>query len=101
MKFRMTALVAGSLALAACGSADDASTEAQPDSVEMPANTALEGVDDVPVEDSTVAEDTARAPSTTTTATAEPTVTEREAIDEAGDEAAATAAAAADALAEE
>lgn len=42
---------AGSLMLAACGSADDASIEAEADTVEMPADAALEGVSEAPVED--------------------------------------------------
>ncbi|MHA7820812.1 MAG: hypothetical protein ACX930_14290 [Erythrobacter sp.] len=40
------------LGLAACGSTDDASTEAMPDTVEMPANEALEPIAEEPVEDS-------------------------------------------------
>ena len=40
----------GSLGLAACGSADDASTEAMPDTVEMPAEEALEPIAEEPVE---------------------------------------------------
>lgn len=53
MTKRMTiAVLAGaSLALAACGSADDASTEAMPDTVEMPADEALEPIAEEPVED--------------------------------------------------
>ena len=39
------------LTLAACGSADDASTEAEADTVEVPANDALEGVVEEPVVD--------------------------------------------------
>lgn len=44
-------LSAASLALAACGSADDASTDATADTVEMPADEALAGVAEEPVED--------------------------------------------------
>lgn len=40
-----------SLALAACGSAEDAATEASPDTVEMPAEEALEPVTEEPVAD--------------------------------------------------
>ena len=47
----------GSLGLAACGSTDDASTEAMPDTVEMPADEALEPVAEEPVEDAEVLED--------------------------------------------
>ncbi|WP_246844799.1 hypothetical protein [Altererythrobacter sp. TH136] len=38
-------------ALAACGGADDASTEAQPDTVEMPADAAMTGVTAEPAVD--------------------------------------------------
>ena len=91
-----SAALAASLTLAACGSADDASTEAEPDTVEMPANDALADVEETPV-----ADPEATTPVAPTELTDEPTVSEREAIEEAGDEAAATAAAAADALVEE
>ena len=96
MTFRPILAGSAALALAACGSADDASTEAEADTVEMPANDALADVEETPVADPEVTADTPPA-----TVTTEPTVTEREAIEEAGDEAAATAAAAADALVEE
>ncbi|MFU7526909.1 hypothetical protein [Qipengyuania sp. ASV99] len=39
------------LFLAACGSSDDASTEAMPDTVEMPADEALEPIAEEPVAD--------------------------------------------------
>ena len=54
MKKLATIAVLGGLALglAACGSTDDASTEAMPDTVEMPADEALEPVTEAPVEDS-------------------------------------------------
>lgn len=42
---------AGTLALAACGSADDASADAEADTVEMPADAALAGVNEEPVAD--------------------------------------------------
>lgn len=42
---------AGAMTLAACGSADDASVEAEADTVEMPADAALEDVTEAPVED--------------------------------------------------
>ena len=45
------------LTLAACGSTDDASTEAQADTVEIPANDALDGVDGEPVDDANAVED--------------------------------------------
>ncbi|MFN4037871.1 MAG: hypothetical protein ACK4IB_00920 [Erythrobacter sp.] len=45
------AAVGTALLLAACGSSDDASTEARADTVEMPADEALEAVTDEPVAD--------------------------------------------------
>ena len=42
------------LALAACGSTDDRSTEAMPETVEMPADAALEAVVDEPVADDAI-----------------------------------------------
>jgi len=45
------------LTLAGCGSANDASTEAQADTVEIPANDALDGVDGEPVDDADAVED--------------------------------------------
>ncbi|MBA4051371.1 MAG: ABC transporter substrate-binding protein, partial [Erythrobacter sp.] len=47
----LTALTAAALTLAACGSADDASSEASADTVEMPADSALAPVTDAPVAD--------------------------------------------------
>lgn len=44
-------LALAALLLAACGSADDASTEATADTVEMPADEALEAISDQPVAD--------------------------------------------------
>ncbi len=50
--FAPLALVASAaFALSACGSADDASTEARADTVEMPADEALEPVTEEPVAD--------------------------------------------------
>lgn len=46
---------AAALALAACGSADDASVDAEADTVEMPADAALSGVDEEPVDDENAA----------------------------------------------
>ena len=76
---------AGSLALAACGSTDDASTEAEADTVEMPADAALEGVSETPAADPAANSDE--------TATTEQTA--NEAADAAADVAAAADAAAA------
>jgi hypothetical protein len=51
-KLAPLALAAGAaLSLAACGSSDDASTEARADTVEMPADEALEAISDEPVAD--------------------------------------------------
>ena len=60
---RIATVFAASLALslAACGSADDASTEAQADTVEIPANDALEGVAEEPVADADAASDEEQA----------------------------------------
>ncbi len=46
----LAALGTLSLALGACGSAEDASTEASPDTVEMPAETALEPIAEEPMQ---------------------------------------------------
>lgn len=75
--FTLSATIAATLALAGCGSADDASTEASADTVEMPADSALEPVTDAPVAD----------PSATATDAPEPAVPEAAAT-AAGDAAA-------------
>lgn len=95
MKLRSALIIATplALALAGCGRSDNASTEAQADTVEIPANEALQGISEVPVADPN-ANATLPAPDAT------PTMTEEERIQEAGDSAADTAAAAADAMAE-
>ena len=51
MKKIATLAAFASLGLAACGSTDDASTEAMPDTVEVPADEALAPITDAPVED--------------------------------------------------
>lgn len=57
-KFAQFAVASGAaLALAACGSADDASVEAEADTVEMPADEALSGVEEEPVADEGAAAD--------------------------------------------
>lgn len=95
MKFRIAAIATLSLALAACGSADDASTEAEADTVEIAADEAMEPVTDEPVADpnANVVADDAQAE-----AAAE---VEAASVETAGDNAAATAEAAMDAMAEE
>jgi len=51
-KFTATTFASlAALTLAACGSSDDASVEAQADTVEMPANEAVEAVAEAPAED--------------------------------------------------
>ena len=77
---------AGALTLAACGSADDASIEAEADTVEMPADAALEGVEEEAVEDTGAADEPAAVTEETAT----------EAADAAADVAAAAEAAAAE-----
>ena len=94
MKFRIAFAAAASIALAACGSTDDASTEAEADTVEIPADEAMAGVEEAPVVD---ADANAALPADE----GEVTATEAEAIEDAGDDAAATAEAAADAMAED
>ena len=47
----LSAVTAAALLLAACGSADDASTEASADTVEMPADQALAPVSEAPAAD--------------------------------------------------
>ena len=95
MKFRIAAVTTVSLALAACGSADDASTEAEADTVEVAADEAMEPVTEEPVADpnANVVTDDAQAE-----AAAE---VEAASVETAGDNAAATAEAAMDAMAEE
>jgi len=94
MKFRILAAATASLALAACGSADDASTEAEADTVEVAADEALEPVTEEPVEDTAASE-----PVEVDNSAAE--AAESASIEAAGDNAAATAEAALDAMAEE
>lgn len=79
------------LALAGCGRSDNASTEAEADTVEIPANEALQGVEAAPVADP-------NANATVPAGEATPTQSEEERIQAAGDSAADTAAAAADAM---
>ena len=51
MNFRIALTAAATLALAACGNTEDASTEAQADTVEIAADDALADVEAEPVED--------------------------------------------------
>lgn len=90
MKFRLFAATAASLVLAACGSSDNASTEAEADTVEVAADEAMEGLTEEPVADPDAAtEDTA------------PSEAEAASVEAAGDNAAATAEAAMDAMGED
>ncbi len=81
----LTSLSAASLLLAACGSYDDASTEANADTVEMPADEALSAVTEEPVADPAA---------TATDAPATEPATAEDAADAAADVAAEAAAAA-------
>lgn len=68
----LAVIAAPMMMLAACGSADDASTEATADTVEMPADSALAPVNDAPVADPTAtATDAPAPPEATTTAAAD------------------------------
>jgi hypothetical protein len=102
MKKLVAGAMLGSLALglAACGSSDDASTEAMPDTVEMPAEEALEPITEEPVEDSEAlgppADASERAPSMQTAEEAADAAESVAAEAAAAAEAAEAAAAAAD-----
>lgn len=95
MKLRTALVVMTPLALAlsGCGRSNDASTEAQADTVEVPANEALQTVTATPVADPNA---NAALPAGEATAA----MTEEEKVKADGDSAADTAAAAADAMAE-
>lgn len=91
-KFTKYAIVSGAaLALAACGSSDDAATEAEADTVEMPADAAMADVVDEPVVDDTDVAPVNTAPSAraepvdTTTATEREEASARAAADNARD----------------
>ena len=92
MKFRIAAVAATSLALAACGSSDDASTEAEAETVEVSADEAMVGIEEEPVADPAAAIE----PVETT-----PSAAEAASVEQAGDSAAATAEAAMDAMNED
>ena len=68
MKKIVSAAFAGAfaLALAACGSSDDASTEAEADTVELPADEAMEDVTAAPVADPAATTPTPGATETST-----------------------------------
>lgn len=98
MTLRTALLVATplALALAGCARSDNAASEAEPDTVEIPANEALAPVAEAPVADPNA---NAALPPPSAGETA-PSETEQERIQAAGDSAADTAAAAADAMEE-
>lgn len=83
----MALLCAGAAMLAACGSTDDASTEAMPETVEMPADAALE-----PVAEEPVADPDALAPPSDAAASAPDAGTAQQAGDAAAEVAAEAAA---------
>lgn len=82
-KFALAPALVLTLALAACGSADDASTAAEADTVEMPADEAMADVNEAPVVDPSA---NATDPAAEETATVEATA------QEAGENAAEVAA---------
>lgn len=83
---------AGALALGACGSADDASVDAQADTVEMPAEEGFADAEDPVLDEAATEDDAAEAAATS--------VDEAVGAAEAASEAAADAAAAATEAAE-
>ena len=96
MNFRIAALAAVSVALAACGSSNDASTEAEAETVEIAADEAMAPVAEEPVADpaaNVVADEANTAPAAREV--------EAASVQDAGDDAAATAEAAMDAMAED
>lgn len=81
MKKLAIALAPLTFALAACGDTDDASTAAEADTVEMPADAAMAGVNEEPAADpsANAAADAAAEPTeAATTATAEEAATNAE-----------------------
>ena len=83
MNFRIALTAAATLALAACGSTEDASTEAEADTVEIAADDALADVEAEPVEDPAANDVAPETPDLSPSETAQ--------IQEAGDSAADTA----------
>lgn len=94
----LPALTGAALLLTACGSADDASTEATADTVEMPADAALAPVEEEPVADPSAS--AIDAPETDAQAEASAEKSANAAADAAADVAAEAAAAAEKAAAE-
>ncbi len=92
MKFRVALVASATVALAACGSNEDASIEAEAETVEYTADEALEGVDEEPVADPSANLSTPQ----NVQDEAEVAPEEAATIEAAGDNAAATAEAAMD-----
>ena len=94
----IAALGAASLGLAACGSSDDASSDLDPESVEVAADEALEGVTDEPPADAGANLDQVELPAAVSTETATEAADRAESV-AAEAQAAAEAAEAAEAAA--
>ncbi|MDG5751807.1 hypothetical protein P8R33_11870 [Qipengyuania sp. XHP0211] len=97
MNLRIALAATATFVLTACGSSEDASTEAEADTVEIPADEALQGVDEEPVEDPAAME----SDPVTTAGDGAAAEAEAASVQEAGDNAAATAEAAMDAMSED
>ena len=96
----LAALGLGSLAVAACGGSDDASSDLEIENVEMPAEAALEPVTEEPVEDSAATAPEVEGPPPVDTQTAQEAAEAAEGVAAAVEAAEAAAAAeAADAAA--
>lgn len=87
----LAALGSASLALAACGSSDDASSDLDAESVEVAADEALEGVTEEPVEDSGANAAEVEEPAAVSTETATEAADRAEAVAAQAEEAAAAA----------
>ncbi|PZT85498.1 MAG: hypothetical protein DI637_12200 [Citromicrobium sp.] len=102
MKFRIAAVAAASIALAACGSNEEVSTEAEADTVEVAADEAMAPVEEEPIADPAANAVVERADNAADRAEAAADEAEAAAasVEEAGDNAAETAEAAMDAMGE-
>lgn len=90
----LAALGALSIALAACGTAEDAATEASPDTVEMAADEALETVTEEPVADEAAGTDEVESPAAVSEETATTAADNAASVAAEAEEAAAAAEAA-------
>ena len=95
----LASATAFALTLAACGGSEDVSEDAEADTVEIPADEALQGVDEELVEDPAAME--ADPAPVTTAGDGAAAEAEAASVQEAGDNAAATAEAAMDAMSED